>query len=125
MGYRTMPYRTDLVGPVVRFRGQQLPVPQTPPHDTCDGERWAQCTDHHLACDCREAELAENYSELRHDFNAVSTALRAAIADHPTLVKTRGGNRRRDLECRCTACHVVRPLAGTSAVSRFDNIIQF
>lgn len=128
-GYFTEPWtKLAVVGPIVYFRGRDhaVPVEQSPPRDTMDGDRWAKCTSHHLACDCREAEKNEQLTELRSELRLIQDQLKASTDGHPTFVEERyGSQRRRDLECRCTACHVVRTLAGTSAVSRFDNIIQF
>ncbi|WFN94140.1 hypothetical protein [Gordonia sihwensis] len=128
MGYRTPPWRPgrELVGPVVYFRNQYaVPVDRTPPRDTVDGDRWAQCTDHHLACDCREAELGEQLRELRSELDLIKHRLTAATEGHPTFVEERyGSQRRRDLECQCTGCSVTRALAHTAAVRLYDNTIQ-
>lgn len=40
--------------------------PGDPPRDTRD-IRYQLCTDHHTACDCREAELGEVIAELRSE----------------------------------------------------------
>lgn len=126
MGFRTMPYVSRaLVGPIVHFRHEAVPVERTPPRNTVDGDRWAQCTDHHLACDCREAELNEQIQELRGELRLIQNRLAAATEGHPTFVEERYSHqRRRDLECRCIACHVARALESTSAFRLYDNTIQ-
>ena len=124
-GFRTLPYRfgKEIVGPVVNFRNQAIPVDRTPPRDTCDGNRWASCTEHHLACDCREAELNEQINELRGEYRLLANALRTAIADHPTFVETRAGIRRRDLECRCDGCVAARRIATNFTLPFYENTI--
>lgn len=58
--------------PVLHFNHRfhkVLPFPEVRyrvPANTCD-PRWDACRVHHPACDCREAEQAENLNELRHD----------------------------------------------------------
>lgn len=124
-GFQTLPYRPgkELVGPIVYFRNQAIPVDRTPPRDTIDGNRWSLCTEHHLACDCREAELNEQINELRSEYRELAQALRSAIADHPTFVETRAGNRRRDLECRCGGCKVARRIATNFTLSFYENTV--
>ncbi len=96
----------DLVGPMMRFRGQQVAVTSAPPRDTTD-PRYDRCTDHHLACDCREAELNEQLAEQRIDWFQLRDQLGAALVDHPTVV-TINGQERRDLYCQCTGCVFAR-----------------
>lgn len=103
------PRKAELVGPLVRFRGgQQLPVPHAPPSDTTD-PRYRACTDHHLACDCREGDLAEMLNEYRHELSIIKSCLQAAIHGHPTQVYVDSA-RRADLECQCTGCDLTRRL---------------
>ena len=69
-------YRTPgtLVGPLpaVRFHdGTRLAY--TPPRDTCD-PRYVACTEHHVACDCREAEFAEQLAEFRNRLREIEAA---------------------------------------------------
>lgn len=124
-GFRTLPYRfgKELVGPIVHFRNQAIPVDRTPPRNTVDGNRWSACTEHHLACDCREAELNEQIQELRSEYRELAAALRSAIVDHPTFVETRAGVRQRDLECRCDGCIVARRIATNFTLSFYENTI--
>lgn len=50
--------------PVVRFNDKPGPeIRYRPPRDTLD-PRYSACVRHHVACDCREAELAERIAEL-------------------------------------------------------------
>ena len=53
----------ELVGPVevIRFMDGSTQV-YTPPRDSMD-IRYAACRDHHPACDCREAALAEHRND--------------------------------------------------------------
>lgn len=107
------PKAAELVGPLIRFRGgQQLPVPHAPPAETTD-PRFYACTDHHLACDCREAELGERLSEMRSEYQHLTTTVKAAlaadIAGHPTRVRE-GYAGRPDLECQCVGCKLARSL---------------
>lgn len=133
MSYRDLPtppphvadgrFSTALIGPLVRFRGHQIPVDRTPPRNTVDGDRWRNCTDHHLACDCREAEQNENLNEMRGEMRLIKDVLAQATVGHPTFVEVRQyGSRRRDLECQCIACDLIRRLERTS-VHVYDNTV--
>jgi hypothetical protein len=79
---------TDLVGPLptITFHGGPRAIrepgnlPKTvylPPKNTMD-PRFLACTYHHPACDCREAEMAENLAEWRHEYQA----LKAIVLRH-------------------------------------------
>ncbi len=114
------PHRYELVGPLVSFRGQAVAVTSSPPRDTTD-PRWRQCTEHRLACDCREAELNEELSELRAERREIADVLAQAIHGHPTFVYVGGsfayqGQRRRDLECRCLGCVLARRMRDAPGV---------
>ncbi|MGY4103457.1 hypothetical protein ACW2Q0_28420 [Nocardia sp. R16R-3T] len=95
-----------LVGPLVFFRGQQVAVTSSPPTDTRD-PRYDRCTDHHLACDCREAEQNENLHELRTEYRHLTDVLAVMLAGHRTAVYV-DGNRRESLDCRCQLCEFAR-----------------
>lgn len=95
-----------MVGPVVRFRGQHVDVGRSVPRDTTD-PRWNNCTDHHLACDCREAEQNEQINEWRNEFHRLRQSIVEAINDHATTVYV-DGSRRPDLECKCGVCAIAR-----------------
>lgn len=49
--------------PVIRYHDGTV-EPYDLPHDTRDS-RYLVCTQHHRACDCREAEAGEDRQELR------------------------------------------------------------
>lgn len=82
-----------LVGPlpVVRFHGGPrrplhewgaLPaVAYVPPRDTMD-PRYRACTDHHVACDCREAEHAEQVAEHVAEWKRLRDVARVLLAGH-------------------------------------------
>ena len=95
-----------VVGPVVRFRGQPVDVGRSTPRDTTD-PRYLACTDHHLACDCREAEQNEQINEFRAEFNMLRRAIVDAIDGHATTVYV-DHSRRPDLECKCAVCTIAR-----------------
>ncbi|AVP71306.1 hypothetical protein [Prescottella equi] len=101
-----MPRKGTLVGPVLRFRGQPVAVDRSAPQDTSD-PRWNNCTDHHLACDCREAEQNEALNELRSEWRTLRAVLEAQLAGHPTEVYV-DGDRRTDLDCKCQLCGFAR-----------------
>ncbi|MGW8538774.1 hypothetical protein ACWGK5_32135 [Rhodococcus qingshengii] len=102
-----MPYFGAIVGPLVRFRSQQVPVSAAPPRDTHD-PRWNNCTDHHLACDCREAEQNEMLNELRSEWKILRDAMDVMIAGHATKVDQYDQQPRPDLECQCQLCDFAR-----------------
>jgi hypothetical protein len=115
----------ELVGPVVWFRGDREPgetrarvpvvVDQAPPADTRD-PRYLTCVDHHLACDCREAELAEDIHEWRASFRQAQAVAGEVCAGHPTwpeyytLDFSRGRADYVQSEdcCQCTGCQIIR-----------------
>ncbi|MCW6003930.1 hypothetical protein K1W54_04940 [Micromonospora sp. CPCC 205371] len=101
---------TELVGPVavVRFRDGTV-IPYQPPRDTVDGERWSNCTDHRVACDCREAELAEQIGEYRATLEAAVKACQRILDGHATYAyedAPDGGQR--EVGCMCTGCQIAR-----------------
>ena len=113
-----MPLR-PLVGPIVWFRRQMVAVTSSPPQNTCD-PRYAACTDHHLACDCREAERSEDLHEYRVALRDIGEVLKAATDGHPTFVYV-GEERRTDLECRCTGCVVARIVPTGTCPGRWES----
>lgn len=96
-----------LVGPLptITFRDGTRLV-HTLPRDTVD-PRWRACTDHRAACDCREAELAETISELRHELQSAKKACGEILAGHQTWAYSETGQDA-FAECRCTGCQIVR-----------------
>lgn len=103
----------ELVGPVatVHFTGGPRDtldrfnyprVAYSRPRNTID-PRHDACTDHHVACDCREALFAENESEARGDFDAMQKAFEAILAGHDTHGTDDGRP-----GCLCTGCQIAR-----------------
>ncbi|SDL74757.1 hypothetical protein SAMN05421874_12878 [Nonomuraea maritima] len=99
---------------VVRFRPPrwrekrpEIPLVLPLPKNTMD-PRWRACADHHPACDCREAELAENLAEVRWERDHMLRVMREELAGHATWAYR--NNNERDLlaECKCTGCVIVR-----------------
>lgn len=112
---------TELVGPLptVRFyggprpvgglfarnKGRNLPaVAYTPPKNTLD-PRYAACTEHRVACDCREAEFAEHKQEARAEWQRVDDVIVSTLRGHATWPRTPT-----DPGCLCTGCQIARRL---------------
>jgi hypothetical protein len=96
-----------LVGPVKRVVFQYGPratsVNYDVPANTGDS-RYALCLDHHVACDCREADLAELIGELRGMLRQFDAAFDAVLSGHPT-----GSSYDPDTNnCQCTGCRIAR-----------------
>lgn len=85
---------TDLVGPMptITFRDKSQQA-YKPPSDTMD-PRYAVCTDHHPACDCREAERSEDRNEHKAAMDDAKKII-ARLVDAPCPP-----SRRQD----CTTC---------------------
>lgn len=64
------------------------------PANTLD-PRYPLCTEHRVACDCREAELREDLAELNAEFRAIREAMAGILAGHPE-------------SCMCTGCQIAR-----------------
>lgn len=79
------------------------------PKNTCD-PRYAQCSSHHVACDCREAELSEQLNEHRYEWDAVRDAARRALAGHQVDYPfgVREGEEYRYPLCLCSGCVIHR-----------------
>lgn len=71
------------------------------PKNTLD-PRVEQCTNHHVACDCREAVLAEDINEIRSEYQLVRNAINRVLAGHPTTGDTDATS------CQCTGCQIAR-----------------
>lgn len=127
---------TDLVHrrpPVVTFSGgpdrfgadmvgaPRFAVAYDVPKNTMD-PRYRACTDHRVACDCREAELAEQLGEHRLEWKAVRDAARSALAGHQ--VEPPGGltevERRYFAVCLCSGCVIHRATGNLLSWSDVD-----
>ncbi len=124
---------TELVGPLptVRFGGgpgntwrntDPPKVAYVPPRNTLD-PRYRACTDHRVACDCREAEMAENINEWRSEYKALKAAVLKHIEGHRTEaewtyqqifdhwedgVQVWRYERDDDAVCSCVGCRIAR-----------------
>ncbi|MEV1167397.1 hypothetical protein [Nonomuraea sp. NPDC049784] len=99
---------------VVTFRGASWREPRIVhpmilplPKSSLD-PRWRACADHHRACDCREAELAEEIHELRWDRDHMLRMLREELAGHATWAYSDDDERDLIAECKCTGCKIAR-----------------
>lgn len=119
----------ELVGPVpsVTFSGgpylglnawgARPKVAYVPPRDTCD-PRARACTEHHVACDCREAEFAEYAAENRYERKATQAAFDTILDGHATYSHfaqrvTAWGDEAvyepaPQALCMCTGCQIAR-----------------
>jgi hypothetical protein len=109
---------TELVGPLptVSFLGGPGPlfpmstrpkVAYVPPRDTLD-PRVKACTNHHVACDCREAQFAEDRSEYRAARQELQAAFDEILTGHHTwqYAEATGGVG----GCMYTGCQLARAL---------------
>lgn len=98
---------TALVGPLptIHFHDGSR-VTYAPPKDTCDA-RYKTCMHHRVACDCREAEFAEEISELRWQLRATQEAFAEVLKGHQTWAYTESGEDA-FAQCQCTGCQIVR-----------------
>ncbi len=99
---------TELVGPlpVIRYADGTRQA-YSPPRNTMD-IRYAICKDHHPACDCREALLAEDIGEYRAERADVVAAFAAELQDHATWPPWRDDPDREFQVCSCTGCRIAR-----------------
>lgn len=110
---------TALVGPLPtisfwggrHWRDEPARVAYEPPKHT-GTLRARLCNDHHPACDCREAEFAEEAGEWRAQWQAVRAAFQEVLAGHNTWAYDKDGERDRFAECRCTGCDIARRTDG-------------
>jgi len=79
----------------------------TPPRDTCD-PRYVACTEHHVACDCREAEFAEQLAEFRNRLREIEAAASRVLRGHFTHAYTKDGAIDYDWRCSCTGCAIAQ-----------------
>lgn len=98
-----------LVGPLQRVRYADGATEHYDlPRNTLD-IRYSACGNHHLACDCREAMLAETIAEWRAESEMLQNAIAEAIKGHPTWAYSRDGYSTDPLgECKCQLCHIAR-----------------
>ena len=128
---------TALVGPLptVAFYGGPMrrgafagrtPLPRVVyevPRNTCD-PRFAACTDHHVACDCREACHAEEIAEHRAEWKLLHDAAHRALAGHQVQapIGMEHASRwlfEREQLCLCSGCVIHRAtgnLLGSRAI---------
>lgn len=79
----------------------------TPPRNTVD-LRYSMCTKHHPACDCREAEFAEDRSESSAERREAEQVFAQVLAGHQTFAYDSNGERDTFGECKCTGCEIAR-----------------
>lgn len=97
---------SELVGPLPAIHFQDgAAIVYTPPRDTLD-PRYDACRAHRVACDCREAEFAEERHESRAISREIETAVVMTLAGHPTWLYDRDG--RQIPACQCTGCQIAR-----------------
>lgn len=96
-------------GDRIRFQdGTQLIY--TPPRDTID-PRYDACTDHHVACDCREAEHQEWQSEASGYNRLMREVFARVLADHQTrVVLSDPFTDPTNKPCMCTGCQIAREI---------------
>lgn len=85
------------------------------PRNTLD-PRFTTCQAHHPACDCREAELAEQRHEMRAEVDAWYRAARTVLAGHRTFDWPSPGadlDGRGPLACQCSGCQLVRAVSAS------------
>lgn len=96
---------------VVRFGlfGQGGSVNYTPPRDTMDA-RYLACTGHHVACDCREAEWAEERAERIAHVRELRATFSRVLAGHQVydLNATNPYTGEQAKPCMCTGCQIAR-----------------
>lgn len=79
------------------------------PNNTLD-LRYTACHSHHLACDCREAQFAEDGSEYRYELAQAREVFNRDLKGHATWAYTSDGERDEFRECKCTGCGIARQL---------------
>lgn len=97
-----------MVGPLqrVRYAGGVTEWHDLP-RNTID-IRYSACGNHHLACDCREASLAEDIGEYRVMYRELETAILVATAGHATWAYDANGWDDEFAQCKCRACGIAR-----------------
>lgn len=99
---------TELVGPLstIRFQDGSRQA-YSPPKNTLD-PRYRACINHHPACDCREAQAAEDRAEHVTYVREIETVARDILTGHPTYAWEDGPDGEREAGCACTGCQIVR-----------------
>lgn len=112
---------TDLVGPirVMRMRDGTLLTVEVP-QNTLD-PRYMLCSQHHVGCDCYEAERNENTNEYRSMYFGACDAVKEVLAGHHTFADTYRDDGRmvagrwvsewvwdETAVCMCTGCQIAR-----------------
>ncbi|MGL5911569.1 MAG: hypothetical protein ACRCZP_16335 [Phycicoccus sp.] len=99
-----------MTDPTITFRRGMASSAQqvyTVPSDTRD-PRWAACADHHPACDCREAEHAEDIHDYRARLRGIDQAALKVLRGHATYAVTADGQTDYARRCQCTGCQIAR-----------------
>lgn len=102
-----------LVGPLRPVRYTTGPTQwHDLPRNTLD-IRYSACGNHHLACDCREAMLAEDIGEYRAMYRDLEQAIIDAIKGHQTWAYTTVGEYGTTVDdefaqCKCPVCEIAR-----------------
>ena len=99
-----------VVGPLRRVwfnDGMTAPRYYDLPKNTLD-PRYEACADHHPACDCREASIAEAFAEHKAEHDAMYNAILAAIKGHNTYPAATDRQLAEFEMCKCPACGIAR-----------------
>lgn len=87
----------------------RLPIPAPLPKNSLD-PRWKACAAHRTACDCREAELAEQIAEYRAELREAKQVFNEVLRGHQAFAWTPDGERDLVAECKCSGCQIARRL---------------
>lgn len=98
-----------VVGPLRRvwFNDMREPRYYDLPRNTLD-VRYEACAGHHLACDCREASIAEAFAEHKAEYDELCSAVLAATRGHNTWPQGHDGRIDEFAMCKCPACGIAR-----------------
>jgi hypothetical protein len=96
-----------IIGPLRALWFNDGPRRYDLPRDTLD-ERYTACAEHHPACDCREASIAEAFAENRAEAKLMYNAILAAIKGHNTYPAVTSWEARQFEMCKCVACDIAR-----------------
>ncbi|MGI5162767.1 hypothetical protein ACQEU3_47175 [Spirillospora sp. CA-253888] len=86
----------------IRFQDREELVVDLP--DNTLDPRYSQCTEHHLACMCREALLAEDASEFRSERDMTQRVFNTVLQGHNTFALDGDTF----TQCQCTGCEIAR-----------------